>query len=265
MAAQLAGRGAGSRPAPEPDAQGQTPPDADRARPATWPTPPTTPGWSRRSSAWPRRPDGPAGSPGRHRGRGCAVGAVRRQRVRCVAHERTRCRDPHRPAHRQPGRGRALGQLGGRRRPAAPGGAHRSARYQAQAEAVIAAMGRLSRPVPVAFTGLVAAADLADRGLTEVVVTGDRPDLVAVVQCSFPARRGTGVGGTVPVSPVGGSDRTGGGESGLRLPGLRLPGSRLRSRDPGVTTRSVDPLASARRGHPPLRGPRLATMNTRAR
>ena len=30
---------------------------------ATWPTPPTTPGWSRRSSAWPRRPAGPGGSP----------------------------------------------------------------------------------------------------------------------------------------------------------------------------------------------------------
>ncbi len=35
--------------------------------------------------------------------------------------------------------------------------------------------------MPVAFTGLVAAAELAGGGLTEVVVTGDRPDLVEVV------------------------------------------------------------------------------------
>jgi hypothetical protein len=33
---------------------------------------------------------------------------------------------------------------------------------------------------PVAFTGLVAAADLAVSGLTEIVVTGDRPDLLEV-------------------------------------------------------------------------------------
>ena len=35
---------------------------------------------------------------------------------------------------------------------------------------------------PVAFAGSVVAADLAGRGLTEVVVTGGRPDLVDVVQ-----------------------------------------------------------------------------------
>ena len=37
-----------------------------------------------------------------------------------------RRRDAHRPARRQPGRGRAVGQLGRRRRPAAAGRAHRS-------------------------------------------------------------------------------------------------------------------------------------------
>lgn len=39
--------------------------------------------------------------------------------------------------------------------------------------------------VPVAFTGLVAAADLARSGLAEVVVTGDRPDLVDVVRRQY--------------------------------------------------------------------------------
>ncbi len=58
-------------------------------------------------------------------------------------------------------------------------------RYQARAEAIIAAMGPALTAVPVAFTGLVAAADLAARGVTEVVVTGDRPDLVAVVQARY--------------------------------------------------------------------------------
>jgi uncharacterized protein YyaL (SSP411 family) len=33
----------------------------------------------------------------------------------------------------------------------------------------------------MAFTGLVAAAELARGGLTEIVVTGDRPDLVGAV------------------------------------------------------------------------------------
>jgi uncharacterized protein len=59
------------------------------------------------------------------------------------------------------------------------------ARYQARAEAIIAAMGPALTTVPVAFTGLVAAADLADRGVTEVVVTGDRADLVAVVRARY--------------------------------------------------------------------------------
>ncbi len=56
------------------------------------------------------------------------------------------------------------------------------ARYRLQAEAIIAAMSAALATVPVAFTGLVAAADLARTGLAEVVVTGQRPDLVDVVR-----------------------------------------------------------------------------------
>jgi hypothetical protein len=55
-------------------------------------------------------------------------------------------------------------------------------RYQTQALAVINAMSPALSAAPVAFTGLVAAADLARTGLTEIVVTGDRPDLIEVVR-----------------------------------------------------------------------------------
>jgi hypothetical protein len=55
-------------------------------------------------------------------------------------------------------------------------------RYQTQAVAVINAMSPALGAAPVAFTGLVAAADLARTGLTEIVVTGDRPDLIEVVR-----------------------------------------------------------------------------------
>jgi uncharacterized protein YyaL (SSP411 family) len=56
------------------------------------------------------------------------------------------------------------------------------ARYRSGAEAIIGAMSPAMATVPLAFTGLVAAADLARTGLAEVVVTGDRPDLVDVVR-----------------------------------------------------------------------------------
>ena len=55
-------------------------------------------------------------------------------------------------------------------------------RYRSRAEAIIQAMSPALAAVPVAFTGLVAAADLARTGLVEVVVTGTRPDLVDVVR-----------------------------------------------------------------------------------
>ncbi len=55
-------------------------------------------------------------------------------------------------------------------------------RYRSHAETIIDAMSPALATVPVAFTGLVAAADLARTGLKEVVVTGARPDLVGVVQ-----------------------------------------------------------------------------------
>ncbi len=59
------------------------------------------------------------------------------------------------------------------------------ARYRAGAEAIIDAVSPAMTTVPIAFTGLVAAADLARSGLAEVVVTGDRPDLVDVVRRQY--------------------------------------------------------------------------------
>jgi uncharacterized protein YyaL (SSP411 family) len=52
--------------------------------------------------------------------------------------------------------------------------------YRARAEALVEAMGPALGAAPIAFTGMVSAAHLL-RGVTEVVVAGDRPDLVAVV------------------------------------------------------------------------------------
>jgi len=55
-------------------------------------------------------------------------------------------------------------------------------RYRDHASRVIGAMDAALAAAPIAFAGMVAAADLARRGLTEVVVTGDRPDLLQTVR-----------------------------------------------------------------------------------
>ncbi|HET9076396.1 MAG TPA: thioredoxin domain-containing protein [Acidimicrobiales bacterium] len=54
-------------------------------------------------------------------------------------------------------------------------------RYRARAAAVVEAMAPALGAAPIAFSGMVAAAALLQRGTTEIVVTGDRPDLVSVV------------------------------------------------------------------------------------
>lgn len=55
-------------------------------------------------------------------------------------------------------------------------------RYKEHATRVIGAMDAALAAAPVAFAGMVAAADLARRGFTEVVITGDRSDLLEVVR-----------------------------------------------------------------------------------
>ncbi|MDQ6840238.1 MAG: thioredoxin domain-containing protein [Actinomycetota bacterium] len=58
-------------------------------------------------------------------------------------------------------------------------------RYRERAAQVVAAMGAALGRAPTAFTALVAAAELDRAGITEVVVTGDRRDLVDVVAHSY--------------------------------------------------------------------------------
>ena len=58
-------------------------------------------------------------------------------------------------------------------------------RFQERAEAVIEAMGPALGGLPVAFTAMVSAAETARTGLTEIVVTGDRPDLLRVCRSTY--------------------------------------------------------------------------------
>ena len=54
-------------------------------------------------------------------------------------------------------------------------------RFRATAETVVTSMAPALGAAPLAFSGMVAAAHLLQRGITEVVVTGERPDLLSVV------------------------------------------------------------------------------------
>jgi len=58
-------------------------------------------------------------------------------------------------------------------------------RYRERAEDILRLLGSVAGQHPNAFGHLLAAADLVRAGITEVVVTGDRPDLVEVVQRSY--------------------------------------------------------------------------------
>ena len=59
-----------------------------------------------------------------------------------------------------------------------------SDRYRDRAAAILTLFGPLAEGHPTAFAHLLAAVDLYGRGLTQVVVAGDRPDLVDVVRAS---------------------------------------------------------------------------------
>jgi hypothetical protein len=53
------------------------------------------------------------------------------------------------------------------------------------ASAVIASMAPALGAIPVAFTAMVSAAETARTGITEIVVTGDRPDLLEVCRSTY--------------------------------------------------------------------------------
>ena len=55
-------------------------------------------------------------------------------------------------------------------------------RYRERGEAIVRLLGAMAVQHPTAFGHLLAAVDLVARGTTEIVVAGERPDLVAVAQ-----------------------------------------------------------------------------------
>jgi uncharacterized protein YyaL (SSP411 family) len=60
-----------------------------------------------------------------------------------------------------------------------------SAAFSDPARQLIRAMGPALSAAPAAFSAMAAAADLDAAGVVEVVVTGDRPDLLAAVRCAY--------------------------------------------------------------------------------
>ena len=121
---------------------------------------------------------------------------------------------------------------------------------------------------PTAFGHVLAAVDLVARGTTEIVVAGDRPDLVDVVRAAVPAQRGAGLGRALRQPAVGGPGR----RPGLRLPGLRLPAAGRRRRDAGRSARqqrhgsdSDDDLAGVLAGEHGVERLRGATRAPRRR
>ena len=102
-----------------------------------------------------------------------------------------------------------------------------------QARGVVDLIGDLLTRHPTAFAHTVLTADLLARGCTEVVVTGDRPDLLAEVRRHW-----------LPDAVVAWGEPTGsplwdGRDAGLRLrvPRLRVPGAGRRRRHPGRPAR----------------------------
>jgi uncharacterized protein len=55
-------------------------------------------------------------------------------------------------------------------------------RYREHGEAVVRLLGGMAVEHPTAFGHVLTAVDLAARGSTEIVVAGDRPDLVAAIR-----------------------------------------------------------------------------------
>ena len=59
------------------------------------------------------------------------------------------------------------------------------ARYRDAGDAIVRLLGPMAVQHPTAFGHVLAAVDLAVRGTTEIVVAGDRPDLVEAVHARF--------------------------------------------------------------------------------
>ena len=58
-------------------------------------------------------------------------------------------------------------------------------RYRERGEAIVRLLGAMAVEHPTAFGHVLAAVDLVVRGTTEIVVAGDRPDLVAAARARY--------------------------------------------------------------------------------
>jgi uncharacterized protein YyaL (SSP411 family) len=58
-------------------------------------------------------------------------------------------------------------------------------RYQEHGQAIVRLLGAMAVEHPTAFGHVLVAVDLVARGTTEIVVAGDRPDLLAVTRAGF--------------------------------------------------------------------------------
>ena len=76
-------------------------------------------------------------------------------------------------------------------------------RYRERGEAIVRLLGAMAVQHPTAFGHVLAAVDLVARGTTEIVVAGDRPDLLAAVRAALPARRRRSPGASAGTAPSG--------------------------------------------------------------
>ena len=166
-----------------PTAAGCAPGRRDRRRPATSPTPPTTPRSSTPSPGWPRPPARPAGSPRPATVADDLIDLFWDDEQGGVFTTGRRRRGPGHPPEGPAGQRHPVGQQPRRRRAAPAGRAHRRATATADRADQHPAACWPSRRArhPLAFAHLLAALDLRRAGTTEVAVVGDRPDLVGAV------------------------------------------------------------------------------------
>jgi hypothetical protein len=58
-------------------------------------------------------------------------------------------------------------------------------RYRERGEAIVRLLGSMAVQHPTAFGHVLAAVDLVARGTTEIVIAGDRPDLLAAARARY--------------------------------------------------------------------------------
>ena len=145
----------------------------------------------------------------RRRRRRVAARAVLGRRGRRRVHDRPRRRAARRPPEGPARQRHAVGQLpdGGRRCCASAPSSATTATGD-RAEDVLRLLGPVAAEHPTALAHLLAAVDLSANGIAEVVVTGDRPDLVAVVREAWRPRVVLAWGERVRFAAVAGPART---------------------------------------------------------